>query len=62
MAPQPSTPSPKKPAKQKGMPLISVTKKRGPQIYVWEENKRRRNTPGKWVKDKSPPRKKLAQS
>ena len=62
MPPQPSTPSPKKPAKQKGIPLISVTKKKGPQIYVWEESKRKRKTPGKWVKDKSPPRKRVARS
>jgi len=62
MTPQPSTPSSKKPAKQKGIPLISVPKTKGPQIYVWKESKRKRKTPGKWVKDRSPPRKRVARS
>jgi hypothetical protein len=61
MAVLPSTPSPKKPRKKKGMPLLPLPKK-GPQLYVWQESKRTRNTPGKWVKDVSPPRKKLAAS
>jgi hypothetical protein len=39
--------------------LIPVTKKGEPQLYVWKESKRKRNTCGKWVKDSLPPRKKL---
>jgi hypothetical protein len=55
----PSTPSPKK-RKEKGMPLIPATKKNVPQLYLWQESKNKRKPGGKWVKDSSPPRKKLA--